>query len=226
MFPRRSCVVEEIIVPVEVAVVFILSVLFHHPRTLGILDLVVAPDPQFVVVDIIVVGILRPLVCGEEHVYDGGRVVASCLEVRGCSGCTETETAVVRDVGLAVAAGLGGDEYHSVCGTGSVHCSCGGIFQHAYGLDVVRVDIVYVCFDAVHQHERSCAAAYGVDTPDIEACPLARTSVALGYVEVRYDAHEQGRGVGCRASDKLLAVHHIHRSGEVDLFLYTVSYHH
>ena len=225
MFPGRSCVVEEIIVPVEVAVVFILSVLFHHPRTLGILDLVVAPYPQFVVVHIIVVGILRTLVCGEEHVDDRGRVVTSCLEVGGCRRGTEAETAVVGDVGLSIAAGLGGDEYHSVCGTGSVHCGGGCIFQHAYGLDVVRIDIVYVGFDAIYQHERSCAAAYGVDTPDVEGGSLARTSVALGHVEVRHDSDKQGRGVGCRASDKLLAVHYIHRSGEVDLFLYTVSHH-
>ena len=102
VFPGRSRVVEEIIVPVEVAVVFVLPVLFHHPRTLGILDLVVAPDPQFVVVDIIVVGILRPLVCGEEHVDDSSRVVTSCLEVGGCRRGTEAETAVVGDVGLAI----------------------------------------------------------------------------------------------------------------------------
>ena len=77
----RTGIVEHIIVPVEIGVVFIYTILLDNPRSRRIFHFVVTAYPQFVVVLCSVSRVRCTLIGTVEHIIDICAVVASGLEI-------------------------------------------------------------------------------------------------------------------------------------------------
>ena len=104
MLVGRTLILEEIVVPVHVCIVLVLSILYHNPRTVRMLGHIVTTNPEFVVVLIVVVGEAYSLICLVEEVRKRSRIISSCLIVSRNCRRVESETSVVVNVCLAVSA--------------------------------------------------------------------------------------------------------------------------
>ena len=101
----------------------------------------------------------------------------------------------IGDARIALASILGGDDDHTVGGSGSVDGARGCILQDVHRLDVARVDVVDVAeLHTVHDVERGVVPV-GADAADEDALPGSR--LAAGFVDDQTGgkAFQRGRHV-------------------------------
>ena len=113
MLLGRSGVVEEIVEPVHVCIIYIVSVLLDYPWAVRMLGLVVSTYPELIVVFIIVICEAGALILHEELVDKGCMIVTTSLEVCAHSRRMECKAAVVIHVSLTVLTLLCSDEDHT-----------------------------------------------------------------------------------------------------------------
>ena len=126
-------------------------------------------------------------------------------------------------VGVALA---GGDYDYAVGCAASVYGCRGGVFEHLYGFDIVRIDFGEGALDTVHQAERVVAAVDGGAASYEEARCLAREVVVGGHPEAGHLALEGVSDRGYRRSHELVAVHLGYGCGQGLAGLGSVADHH
>ena len=135
--------------------------------------------------------------------------------------------AVVRDVELARAARLGGDEHHAVGAAVAVDGARGGVLQHRHRLDVVGIDVADRAFEAVDDDQRGRVVERS-DAADAHQHPLL-SGLSRGLRDHQAGVHALqklgGRGHGARFG-LLGIVDRRHGAGDVHAFLDAVSDHH
>ena len=228
---RGLDVLVEDVPPVRVGVIVIdvaagLVLGDDHPRAGGILDLVVAADPELLHVGFRIAVEVGSVVGAHEQVAQVDGVVTAGFPVgRGRRG-GETGAAAVVDRRLAflVHAVLGGHEDDAGRTFRTVDGGGGSILDDGDGLHVGGVDVLEVTFHAVDQHERA-AAVDRVAAADVERGGLARTAGGGGDVQagdgaLQHMGHVQGGTVL-----EFVRLHDRHGAGQVGLFLRTVTDH-
>lgn len=63
---------------------------------------------------------------------------------------------------------LGGNNYHTVCGTGAIYCGCGSVLEHLYGFNIIDVEVDVVrCGHSVNHIQRVVVCEVA-DTADLD----------------------------------------------------------
>ena len=221
-------VVEQAVPPVGVGVVapLVASVdgLADYPGTLGVLGLVVHAGEEFHHIFVGVEDIVGTFGCHTELVDGVNRPVTGRFIIRGSGRFLPSEAAAVTYGGLALGPGafLGSDQNHAECCTGSVNCGRGGILDDGNGFHVVGVHTVDVSHGAVDEHERG-RSVDGSEASDVQRARASGITGRCGDVQARDGTLEHGgQGVGGTVL-QFLSLHSGHGSGEVHLFLGTVT---
>ena len=224
----RMAVVEHGMPPVGVAVVdpLVASVpeILDDPGTGRILGLVIDTGQQLGHVVVGVGRVLLACVGLPEGVHGVNGPEATGLVVGAGGGFLPAETAVVahRRLPSLVGAGPGGDEDHSVCGTGSIDGGSRGILDDGDALDIVGVDPVKLSDGSVDEHQRAGAVDGGRST-DVERAYATRVTGRCADVQSRDRTLEH---VGKVVGDPVLEVVCGHRGDgtrQVDLLLDAVA---
>ena len=227
----RVTVVVQFVVPVRVAVVHPLlaavAVFLHDPGTFGILRHVVHAGQEF---GHVVLGVGRVVLAGvgrPELVHGVDGPVAAGLEVGRNRRLFPAEAAAVADRGLAalVAAGLGGDENHTVGGARAVDGGGGGVLDHGDAFHVIGVHPAHVGLHAVHEDER-VGGVDGGDAADVQGTGGTRVTRRDGDVQARDRTLEHVREVVRGTVFQFLGVHRGDGAGEVHLLLDAVAHDH
>ena len=186
MLPSRTGIIKQTIIPVEVTVIFIFSILFYYPWTRRIFHLVIATNPQFMIILLGIMCIGDALICFVEHIIDTGRIITTCLKVRRSCRITKTETTVIADIGLAYLSILGCNQNNSISSTGTIYSSSRSILQNTDGFYVIGIHLIYISLDSINNSQRCCIRTDRIDATDIEIPPLSGASRTKVYVHIRY----------------------------------------
>ena len=158
-----------------------------HPRTLGILHLVIAAVPKFHHVRLGIVVQVGAVVGVHEQVAQIDGVVTAGLPVGGSRRSGETGAAGVGERRLSVlrlGAALGRDQDHARGTSRTVDGRRGGILDDGDALYVGGVEVLEVALHTVHQYER-VAAVDGIAAADVDRGGLAGTSGSGSDVQAR-----------------------------------------
>ena len=229
VIPRRTAVVVEVVVPVEIGQIDILlaavAVVGDDPRTRRIFGLVVAPLPESLVIGLGIGGVGRVLGRHHKKVGDLGRVVAAGFVIGRGRGTGHGEITVVRYLGLfVILPALGRDQNDAECAAGTINSGRGGVFQHRDRLDVVRVDTIGIGLHAVDQNQRTASVGRG-RTADVVRRAGSGLPRGEGYVEVGDHTLQGAAHVRHGTVFQLFLRHRGDGSGQIGLLLHAVTDH-
>ena len=227
----RTTVVVHHVPPVVVAVVHPLtatvSCIFHYPRAVGVLRLVVHTSQQLLHVVVGIVNVVSSVLRLPEGIHRIHRPVTGRFVVGSRGRSLPSQTAAVAHDSLTVLrrARLGGDQNHTECRTCTVYRRSRRILDDRDRLHVIRVHTVQFAHRTVYQHQRT-GTVDGSGTTHVDAGRAARHPRRSRNIQT---SHRTLQHAGQRLSGtvlQLLAAHRSHGTRQVHLLLRTVTYHH
>ena len=125
------------------------------------------------------------------------------------------------DFELLLFSALGGHEHHAVRTAAAVDGRCGGVLEHREALDVGRVDLAQVAFQAVDQHQGAAVGAERADAahPEFGDVP-PRLTARLDGNHARDAAAERVDDIR-RGQFEVFGVDHRHGARHADFALRT-----
>ncbi|CDA70039.1 unknown [Phocaeicola coprocola CAG:162] len=227
----RTTVVVHHVPPVVVAVVHPLtatvSCIFHYPRAVGVLRLVVHTGQQLLHVVVGIIHVVRTVLRTPEGIHRIHRPVTGCFVIGSRGRSLPSQTAAVTHGSLSVLcrSRLGCDQNHTECRTRTVYCRSRRILDDRDRLHVVRVHTVQFTHRTVYQHQRTGTVDRS-RTTHVDAGRAARhtrrgSDIQTGYRTLQHVCQRLRRTVF-----QLLAAHRSHGSRQVHLLLRTVTDNH
>ena len=157
MLSLRTCALEEEVIPVEVAEVYILicsCLIWNDPWALWIfcnvittffhhLNLIFCECPCTITLIVLI-----------EFITESYIVVRRCDEVCRCCVCRKADTTIIRDRSLACASVLCVDENDTGRSLGTIDCAGRSILEDRYRLDVVRIHLTETAFNTIDKDKR------------------------------------------------------------------------
>ena len=134
---------------------------------------------------------------------------------------------VVIHLGCSPSALFGGDQDDPGGTPGAINGSRGSILQHVHGFDVVGIHIVQRSADhTVDDHQRLGIRSHGAQTPQAQVVALVGVTSCLGDGKAGDLALHQLGGIGYLTLVEIFRFHTGHRTGDLFLFLGTITDHH
>ena len=153
MLPSRTGIIKQTIIPVEVTVIFIFSILFYYPWTGRIFHLVIATNPQFVIILLGIMCIRNPLICLIEHIIDTGRIITTRFKIRRGRRFPKTETSVVANIGLTYLSILCCNQNNPISSTGTIYGSSRSILQNTDGFYIIGIYLIYISLNSINDSQ-------------------------------------------------------------------------
>ena len=224
----RTGFAEEVVIPVEVGIVAVRTVVLHdNPGTLGILGLVVATLIKHLHLLGRIVGevgsILRVvglvdqtyLIVTRRHVVGRSRILRP----------SETAVEAHRSLTGLVGTRFGRNQNHTLRSGGSVDGSGRSIFQDRDRLNIVGIDHIQLGNHTVDHNQRGIGRRDRRYTTNIHRIAAARPTRIHRQVQRRIGTLQGHGHVAYRAGVNLLGADGSHGSRQVHLLLGTVAHH-
>ena len=226
----RMAVVKQHMPPVIISVIqpliFPISGFPDHPGALRILRGIIDTEQQLLHVVVIVLQVLARTGSRPEFIDGIDRPIAPGLIIGRSGRPFPAHTTAIRHnrIPFFVLTGFGRNENNTPCATGTVNSRSRCIFDDRDALHIIGIDHTHITLNTIDEHKR-VTTIDGRITTDVQRS--GRTRLSLGRCDIQTGnlaLQHIGQVVRC-AVLQFLGLDRRNRTGQVHLFLGTVTHH-
>ena len=150
VFPCRTRLIHEVVIPIKVTIIFIFTIFDNHPRSFRIFRFIITPDPHFIIIFIIIIRIVRTLIGRIKHIIDSRRIITASLKISGNCRWAKAITSVIRNTCFIIITRFCCNQNYSISCTSPIYSSRRSIFQYTNRLHIIGIHCIDSTFYTIN----------------------------------------------------------------------------